>query len=123
MTLTGVSLLPARPKASGAAASAFGPPPAASETRTRAGSKAPVDFGGRIRRASSSVIRTRGIVRRSPSGAMNDVTIATMTMIENICGVRIPSDSPIVATTIPIAPRAFIATAIEAASQNRMPPQ
>ncbi len=76
-----------------------------------------------MRRASSSVIRTRGIVSRSPTGARNDVTIATMTMIENICGVRIPSDRPMVATTISIAPRAFMATAIEAASQKRMPPQ
>ena len=46
-----------------------------------------------------------------------------MTMMENICGVRIPSDSPMVATTISIAPRAFIATAMEAASQKRRPPQ
>ena len=68
-------------------------------------------------------MRTRGIVRRRPSGARNDVTIATMTMIENICGVRMPSDRPMVATTISIAPRAFMATAIEAASQNRSPPQ
>jgi hypothetical protein len=63
------------------------------------------------------------MVRRSPTGAMNEVTIAIMTMIENISGVRIPRARPIVATTIPIAPRAFIATAIDAASQKRNPPQ
>ena len=76
-----------------------------------------------MRLGSSSVMRTRGIVSRRPTGARNEVTIAIMTMIENICGVRIPSDRPMVATTISIAPRAFIATAIDAASQKRSPPQ
>ncbi len=56
-------------------------------------------------------------------GAMKDVTMATMTMIENICGLKIPSDRPMVATTISMAPRAFMATAIDAASQKRRPPQ
>ena len=76
-----------------------------------------------MRRASSSVIRTRGIVSRRPMGARREVTIAITTMMENICCVRIPSARPIVATTIPIAPRAFMATAIEAASQKCSPPQ
>ncbi len=121
--MTAALLRLARPNASGAAASALGPPAVASSTRSCSGSKAPVDSEARMRRASSSVIRTRGMVSRSPIGARNDVTIATTTMMENICGVRIPSERPMVATTIPIAPRAFMATAIEAASQKRRPPQ
>ena len=38
---------------------------------------------------------------------MSDVVIAMITMIENMSCVRIPTWSPIVATMISIAPRAF----------------
>jgi hypothetical protein len=54
---------------------------------------------------------------------MNEVTIATTTIIENICWLRIPSDRPMVATTSSIAPRAFMATAMDSPSQKRRPPQ
>ena len=42
------------------------------------------------------------------TSASTALTIATITMIEYISTVRIPSESPTVATTISIAPRAFM---------------
>ncbi len=62
------------------------------------------------------------IVSRSKSGAMNDVVTATMTTIEYISWFKIPSDSPMVATTSSIAPRAFMATAMDRLSPSLRPP-
>ena len=92
-------------------------------TRTRAGSNAPFELSARIRFCSSSVMRTLRMVSRNPTGAMKVVTIATMTMMENICWLRIPMERPMVATTSSIAPRAFMATAMDSPSQKRSPPQ
>ena len=64
----------------------------------------------------------RCTISRNNTGAMNEVPIAITTMIANIAGVRMPSVTPISATTRPIAPRAFIATPIAADSQKVMPP-
>lgn len=76
-----------------------------------------------MRFCSSSVMRTLRMVSRNPSGAMKVVTMATMTMMENICWLRIPIDRPMVATTSSMAPRAFMATAMDSDSQKRSPPQ
>jgi len=79
ITVTGVSLLRASANASRAAPNALGPPAVGTSTRTRAGSNTPLDCSASMRRASSSVMRTMRMVSRSPSGAMNEVTTATMT--------------------------------------------
>ncbi len=121
-TSTGWPLRLASPAASMMAPVEFGPPRVGTSTRTCWGSNTPRDRWARMRFCSSSVIFTLGTVSRRPSGAMNEVKIATTTMIENICWFRMPSDSPMVATTSSIAPRAFMATAMDRLSQKRSPP-
>ena len=61
-------------------------------------------------------------LRRKGSAAFGAIAYC-LYLIENIWVLRIPSDSPMVATTISMAPRAFMATAMELASQKRSPPQ